>query len=115
MGVGIITAPTTPVLSLDEAKAHLRIASADDEQDDIVEACVQAASDECENWTGRKFVDQVWKLVLDEFPADGDIIIPFPPLIEVQSVGYYDTDGNLVALDAANYYVDTFSEPGWVV
>ena len=39
----------------------------------------------------------------------------YPPIIQVTSIKYYDTDGVQQTLNASQYVVDTQSEPGWIV
>ncbi len=115
MGLKLITPSTTEPISLTEAKAHLRVVASDD--DTFISALIKAATRNCENWTGRAFVDQTWDLYFDEFPTGDDleIMIPRPPLIEVSSVSYNDSAGVEQQIDPAEYYVDRISEPGWIV
>ena len=44
-----------------------------------------------------------------------EISLPLPPLQTIDSVKYYDTDGNLQTYASANYLVDTVSEPARLV
>lgn len=115
MGLKLITAPASPVLTLTEAKAHLRVVTSDD--DTIITDYVAAATNYAEEFTGRAFIDQTWDLYLDAFPTTGElqIKIPKPPLIEVLSVSYDDSNGDEQVIASGQYYVDTVSEFGWVV
>ena len=115
MGVKLITPAATTPVSLDEAKAHLRVASNDD--DTAISGYIEAATKMCEAFTGRAFIDQTWQLVLDSFPTgiDLEIKIPKPPLIEIVDIAYDDPDGAPVSIVADQYFVDNVSEPGWVV
>lgn len=40
------------------------------------------------------------------------IVLPYPPLVQVNSVKYYDEAGVLQTISPSNYQVDTASEPG---
>lgn len=126
MGLRLITAPATTPISLDQAKAHLRVV--DNDEDDLITALIIAATDYVETLLGRALIDQTWELVLDAFPAsdpfatdtipdiaDGAIKIPKPPLIEVISINYADESGNDQVVASSSYYVDTTSRYGWVV
>ena len=126
MGLRLITPPASDPLTLAQAKAHLRVNFTDD--DALITALVKAATLRCENWTGRALVDQKWELVLDGFPSstqtnmfsssgevDLAIMIPKPPLIEITQVLYNDTVGDEQIMSATNYYVDSVSQPGWLV
>jgi uncharacterized phiE125 gp8 family phage protein len=115
MAVKLITPPATTPVTLAEAKAHLRVIDADD--DTVISAYIQAATKSAEAFLGRALVDQTWDLYLDSFPvgADLEIKIPKPPLIEVLSITYDDASGLQQSVAATDYYVDTISEPGWIV
>jgi uncharacterized phiE125 gp8 family phage protein len=94
-------------VTLDEAKAHLRVDTADD--DALITALISAARARAEWHTGRAFVTQSWTLWLDGWP--GIIEIPLPPLQSVASVTAYALDDSATVLDAATYQVDTASSP----
>lgn len=115
MALKLITSPASDAITLAEAKAHLRVVDSDD--DTYISAIVKASCANVEAWLGRALIDQTWDLYLDAFPTTNDleIKIPLPPLIEVVSIIYNDTAGVEQTVNSANYYVDTVSQPGWVV
>jgi uncharacterized phiE125 gp8 family phage protein len=116
MGLTLITAPTIEPISLTEAKAHLRVTHTDD--DTMIGLLIRAARQWIEGpygFLGRALVQQTWRLTLDEFPATGDIKIPLPPLRSVVSVLYDDSGGVEQLLPPTSYFVDTASDPGWLV
>lgn len=103
----ISPAAATPV-SLAEAKAHLRIDSAD--QDALIQTFIDSATAHLDGWTGilgRCMVAQTWAV----FGADfADCSLPFPDIdASAVVVKYYDAANVQQTLDAANYrvYVDT--------
>ena len=111
----LITAPTVEPLTLAEVKAHLRVDHTD--EDSLIAiylAAARANVDGPEGFLGRALVTQVWELVLDAFP-ENEIKIPLPPLQSVDAIRYDDTAGNEQIVPTNNYFVDTVSEPGWVV
>lgn len=112
MATRLITAPIAEPITLEEAKAHLRVDHSED--DALISAMISAARVYCEQFTARAFVTQTWELVLDEFPTN-EILIPFPPLQSVTSIKYDDSGGVEQTLSATEYDVDTASQPGWVV
>lgn len=112
MGLRLITPPATDPVSLAVAKAHLRVV--DSENDTIISALIKASTTNVEAWLGRALIDQTWDLYIDGFPT-AEIKIPLPPLIEVLEINYDDSDGNIQTVNAADYYVDSVSQPGWVV
>lgn len=103
MGLRIVTAPQSYPVTLAQAKAHLRVDFDDD--NDLIELLIKAATEYAENFTGRSFIDQVWDYYLDEFP-DGDLKIPNPPLIEVVGVFYRDSAGAEQQFASSGYIVD---------
>ena len=130
-GLTLVTGPASEPVSLAEAKAHLRVDSADD--DSLVTALIVAARQAAEAHTRRALMTQTWRLSLDRFPSapqpwwdgvregadlplgGGAIELPRPPLASVTSVTVYDDADNATVADAASYYVDADSEPGRIV
>lgn len=112
MALVLVTPPAQEPVPLAEAKAHLRVDTADD--DALIQALIVAAREHVEHIIRRALVTQTWDLILDAFPAD-EIMLPRPPLQSVSSITYRLQDGTVVTLDPANYVVDTKSEPGRVV
>ena len=101
-------APTVELLMLDEAKAHLRIEASDTDEDDLVTALIQAATDWLDGHSGllgRALLSQTWKIRYDyAFPA-WRIPIPLTPLLSITSVQYIDSTGALQTLSPTTYDV----------
>ena len=96
----LTAAPFAPVSGI-ELKSHSVIEFNDD--DDLVEAYLAAATAQVEFDTGRAIVKQQWQVDYGCFP---DLIrLPRPPLLEVESVKYYDTDGIQQTLAVEDYQV----------
>ena len=115
MALTLITAPAVEPISLAEAKAHLRVSHSND--DTLIEIYIRAIREYLEGpygFLGRALVTQSWRLTLDEFP-DNEIKIPLPPLQSITNIYYDDADGVEQTVNTDDYYVDTVSEPGWVV
>lgn len=106
MPLYLIEAPNQhDVLALQDAKDHLRVDFNDD--DDVIESYIATAIaniDGRDGWLGRAIGNQTWELRLSRFPREKEIRIPLPPLIEVESVTYYDGDG-LQTLSADDYEI----------
>jgi uncharacterized phiE125 gp8 family phage protein len=104
-----ITAPGELALSLEAAKAELRMESDETDQDSLIESWIAGITDEAEHYTGRAMVNQEWRLKLDAFTDE--IKLPKPPVTSILCVKYYDPDGILQTLDPAKYELDKDVEP----
>lgn len=104
-----------PVMTLAEAKDHLRV---DHDADDAkITAYMLAATAHLDGPEGRlrkAIMPQTWETAFDAFPESG-IAIPLGPLLSVVSVTYTDGSGVEQTVDAADYEIDTYSIDGWVV
>jgi uncharacterized phiE125 gp8 family phage protein len=103
----LITAPTQEVVSLEMAKAHLRVTTTD--QDDLIQLVIDAAVAQLDpasgGWLGRALRPQTWEVRYDGFPVwycedyyydnyrSAAIALPYPPLISIESVKYDDGNG----------------------
>lgn len=106
-----LLAPAVEPVGLAEAKLFLRLDTAD--EDAFVAACIVAARQACESFTGRALISQTWQLYLDQWPAR-DILLPRPPLQSVTAIKTYDGDGNATLVDPQSYWVDAAALPGRV-
>lgn len=102
MRMTLITPPATEPVSLTEAKAHLRVDTADD--DTLITREISAARQMVEGWIRRALITQTWKMVLDKAPARFDI--PMPPLQEVTKIETIDEDGTTAVVSSTLYFVD---------
>lgn len=108
--VRVVTEPTVEPITLTDAKLHLREDGTG--QDDLISAIIKVARQYAEAYTGRAFVERTLELSLDAFPASGEILLPRPPLLLVESVKYTDEDGAEQTVSDALYQVDPYSTPG---
>ena len=110
MTLTLVTAPTEEPITLDEAKAHLRVDATD--EDDVIGSLVKAARQHVENFTHRRLITQTWDYKLDGFPS-GDIELPLAPLLTSTApvVTYTDTAGASQTWASTNYTVDAPSGP----
>ena len=113
MPLQLVTPPALEPVTLGDAKAHLKVDTADD--DALIATLITAARARAEWHSGRAFIAQDWILWLDAFPDDGTVDIPLPPLVGVASVTLYDWQNADSTVDPARYLVDTASQPGRLV
>lgn len=129
MRVAVIT-PPVPVISLPEAKVHLRVDEYDalggmlDHVDDaLITRLVAAATQHVGapmGWLGRSIGEQTLELSMDSFgeQCHGNLIaLPFRPIVSVSSVKYLDTGGVETTLAGDQWRVvdDYFVAPAYGV
>jgi uncharacterized phiE125 gp8 family phage protein len=110
MSLQLITPPAAEPVTLAVAKAHLKLDVSDD--DALITSLITAARARAEWHTGRALVTQSWMLWLDQWPVDGVIEIPLPPLVSVTQVARYALDDTMGVVDPSSYVVDLASQPG---
>lgn len=100
-----IEAPAELPVSLAEALAQCR----EDAQDevDLVELYIAAATEMVEHRSGRAVCEQGWRVCFDAFPA-GDIVLPFGPVTAV-TISYLDADGASVEMSSEDFQADLHS------
>ena len=100
MGIQIVTDATSEPVTSTLAKLWTKIES--DADDEIVSRLIKGARRAAEQYCGRYFAPRTVALYLDAFPT-AEILLPHPPVIQVDSVKYYATDGTLTTIDSNNY------------
>lgn len=104
----LVTPPAEQVITLAEAKDHLRVDS--DDEDTLITAIVQAATDYLDGYNGvlgRCLVTQTWR---QDFPCWYHTLpLPFPTASDV-AVAYDDADGNAQTVAGA-YVAGTVGGP----
>ena len=109
----IVTKPTGMLMSLGEAKTHLRVDHTLD--DGYIQSLIMAATSQVEAITRRKLITQTWLSYYDDWPNSNHFEIPFGQLQSVTHVKYLDSDLVEHTWVNTDYIVDTNSEPGLVV
>ena len=106
----VTSAPAGELLTLDEAKRHLRLYSSD--LDDEVTSLILAARDYCERFAARTLRASTSRTIkLDRWWCD-ELELPYPPILTVSSVTYYDTSNVSQTLSSSNYYVEISTDHG---
>lgn len=107
--IRIATAPAVEPVSLSEAKIDLRVDHDDD--DTLIAALITSARMEAEGLARRAFISQTLDLSLTNWPADGYIRLPLPPVASVTSVTYYKDDNTSATMSSSDYIVVTDIDP----
>jgi len=100
----LLTAPAVEPVTLDQAKAYLRVEHNDD--DEVIAALIAGARIYVEAQTRRALITQSWRLSFDSWPADGRIVIVPAPLQDLTAARVYNFDGNAQAIDTAAFAPD---------
>ena len=86
----LLTAPAVEPVSLDEAKAYLRVEHSDD--DEVIAALVAGSRIHVEAQTRRALITQEWRISADAWPPDGRMPVRPGPLQALGAVRVYDFD-----------------------
>jgi len=97
--VEYVTPPQSEPVSLVELKNHLRVEH--DLDDDEITSLGKAARTLTEQYTSQRWVTQSLAVCFSEFCTP--VELPVSPVQSVASVQYYDANGTLTTLDAAEY------------
>lgn len=115
MGLQLVTPPEVEPVTLDEAKAHLRLETVAD--DAYVTALIRAARERVELYLRRALITQAFEFTIDGFPANpafaystSFIDLPRPPLQSVESITYIDTAGATQIMPPDTYEADISSD-----
>lgn len=104
--IKVITPPASEPITLAEAKANLRVVF-DDEDADITRM-IRAARQMAEERLNRALMPQTLAFAADGFC--GALKVPRPPLRQLDSIKYIDSDGAEQTL-VGGYLVDDFQDP----
>lgn len=100
----LLTPPAVEPLTLDEAKAYLRVEHAD--EDEGIAALIAAARLNVEALTRRALIAQTWRLTRDAWPENGRIPVRPAPLQALTAARVYDLNNVAHALDLQAFVPD---------
>ncbi|WP_249695636.1 phage head-tail connector protein [Stappia sp. WLB 29] len=105
----VTTPPAVEPVTLEEARAQLRVTSG--EEDALLGRLIAAARAQIELATRRALIAQGWRLYLDAWPPGRVVRLPVAPVASVEAVTVYDGDGLPVALDPADFRLEAATSP----
>lgn len=88
-------APSSALLTLADAKAHLRVRHSD--EDAFIEGLIAAAEAHLDGFSGvlgRALITQEWSRSFNGFPPCNSFRLPLGPLGDTVSISYYDAAGD---------------------
>lgn len=118
MALMLTTPPATEPVSVEAAKAWLRVSHSDD--DALIADLIRSAREHVETRTGGVLITQSWRERLEDWPRDRlsasglAVQLARAPLISVEAVRVRGRDGALTDWDPAEYRFET-GEPGRLV
>ncbi len=113
MALVMTSGPATEPITVDEAKAHLRV---DDTAEDIlITSLVLTSRLHIESALGLAMITQNWRLLLDKWPRDRRVHFPLRPVQTVSEVRVLASDGTPTVVSSDNYIVDVASTPARLV
>lgn len=105
----VVTPPAIEPITLDQAlvQCHANQGVEDDWFIDTITAVRQDA----ENFTRRAFIEQTLRVSFDGWPCF-PVLLPRPPLIEIESVTLYDLEDSSTSINTSDLLIDVYSSPG---
>jgi len=105
----LLAGPAEEPVTLAEAKAWVKLDGAD--EDALLATLITAARLHLESVTGRALLTQSWRLVLDAWPAGGEVRLPVAPLSALTEIRAFDEDGDGHTLALEQFLVAPGDEP----
>jgi uncharacterized phiE125 gp8 family phage protein len=105
--VKLITPTVLEVVTLTEAKAHLKVTSTD--EDTLIQSYLNAAIQRCENYRQSTIMSSTWEVYLRTW--QNSVNLQKHPVTAINSVTYYDDDNVAQTVLAANYRLQDFRVP----
>ncbi|WP_420411280.1 head-tail connector protein [Roseibium sp.] len=104
-----LTDPATEPVTVEEMRAHLRLNGSD--EDNSLAGFLKAARSHIEQSTRRALISQTWRLYLDGWPGGRIVRLPVCPVLSVDQITVYDTDGNASQLATDDWQLDRSVQP----
>jgi uncharacterized phiE125 gp8 family phage protein len=101
----LTTAPTVEPITLVEAQSHLKVSG----ESDYLTSLIKTARVMIERYLNRSLILQTWTAYSHRWCDE--LCLPYPPLLSVTSVKYYDLNGTLQTLADTNYWLNNKTEP----
>jgi uncharacterized phiE125 gp8 family phage protein len=105
------SAPSIEPITLEEAKAHLRIDTTDD--DTLIQSLIMTSRLHIEVALGLTLLTQTWSCFFDQWPGNRTaldaITLPISPIASVDAVRVYSADGTFLNLPLAGFSFDLVS------
>jgi uncharacterized phiE125 gp8 family phage protein len=104
----LVSGPGIEPITLTEAQDHLKVTG----EDTYLTGLIATARTMVERYVNRSLILQGWTGYKNCW--DACMRVPYPPLLAVNSVKYYNLDGNLTTLSTSDYWVNNADQPGQI-
>lgn len=101
--------PATEPVTLTEARQFLRLDQGD--EDELLSTLLTASRLMIEAAAGRCLIEQRWRIVLDRWPAKGEIRMPLSPIARIEAARVYDMLGAAQTVAEAALTLDRSADP----
>ncbi|NKI99593.1 hypothetical protein [Novosphingobium sp. SG707] len=109
MGLTLITPATDAPITRAEVKVWARISADNTAFDELIDQIIPGAVRSIEQYTGKTFSEQVWRLTLDGFCSV--ITLPRGPVTAIDSFTYLDDNGVSRDVLTSVYVLDLTCSP----
>lgn len=113
MALVMTSGPACEPVTLQDAKAHLRIDHAS--EDVLISSLILTSRLHIESALDLALIDQTWTLQLDAWPGGGSLDLPLSPLKTVSAVRVKNAAGGTTTIAPQSYIVDAASRPARIV
>lgn len=103
--------PLVEPVTLDEAKRQLRLEGVLDDEDALISSMITAAREMAEGKLNRTLVRRVREVAA---PSWGPIALRKPPFVQLESVTYFDPDGQSFEVESSDLAVSSIRVPAQV-
>ncbi len=107
--VKVITPPASEPVTLDEAKAWLKLETSDD--DGVVIRLIATARQMVERYSRRALITQLWRLGLRQRPNSASVLFPIAPVSQITAAFWLQSDTTKTSLDVNSLMLDSMAEP----
>lgn len=109
MSAILTTPPAQEPVTLAEAKQHLKIETA--LEDDLINRLITTARQHVEKHIDKVLIEQPWLVYFDDWPGSGEIKLPVAPITAIIDLRTYSDDDIAIIIDPSHYYVDMAGAP----
>jgi len=108
MNIKVSTAPEFYAITLTELKQQLRLSVVDTDQDDELNAYLQAATEAAQDVAAQYFMKQTLEIYFDDWSLNF-LLYGITPIQSISAISYLDANGDWQVWDPSNYSLDLIS------